>query len=135
AVGGSPNGVCTESYFQCANDTLCVPQDNNCDGKIDCPSGSDEVNCDDKHDDDYWDHLYRKNPAAEHDDLEKTCHLAYNGSCVCRARDLLCQHKKYEKAPHDLPQEYIDILDFTGNNFRILSPESLEAIPDEVNKL
>nr|CAH7712264.1 unnamed protein product [Callosobruchus chinensis] len=38
-VGGEePLSICTQGYFQCENDTICVPQNNNCDGKIDCPS-------------------------------------------------------------------------------------------------
>ncbi|XP_018565119.1 relaxin receptor 2 [Anoplophora glabripennis] len=130
-----PRGICIEGYFQCENETVCVPQDSNCDGKVDCQTGSDEMNCDDKHDDDYWDHLYRKNIAAEHDDFGNICFLWYNGSCACRARDLLCQHKNYDAAPRDIPQVYIDILDFTGNNFKHLGPETVEHIPDLVDTL
>ncbi|KAJ8916590.1 hypothetical protein NQ315_000234 [Exocentrus adspersus] len=130
-----PRGICVDGYFQCENDTLCVPQDSNCDGKVDCDSGSDELNCDDEHDYEYWDHMYRKSVAAEHDDLSDGCLLQYNGTCKCRARDVLCQHKGYDAAPEDLPRAYIDILDLTGNNFKSLRAESVASIPDDVRTL
>ncbi|XP_060534000.1 relaxin receptor 2 isoform X2 [Cylas formicarius] len=128
-------GICPVGYFQCVNDTICVPQNNQCNGQNDCPSASDELDCDDKFDNEYYDHLYRKNPIAEHDDFNQTCGLSYKGACLCRARDLLCHHLQYSKAPGDLPREFIDILDFHGNNFTVLSGDSLETVPDNVNKL
>ncbi|CAH1382715.1 unnamed protein product [Tenebrio molitor] len=129
-------GICTQGYFQCEGDTLCIPQQSNCDGKKDCPSGSDEMRCDDLDSDSYWDHIYKKRPAAENDDAANFCNLTYNGTCVCRGRELLCGHKELDKISSDLPKdETISLLDFEGNNFGVLSRDFLRGVPQDVDKI
>lgn len=54
---------------RCNSTTQCVEQRKNCDGSSDCDDSSDEWNCDDSVDSLYWDHLFRKRPAAVSDDL------------------------------------------------------------------
>ncbi|KAF2879523.1 hypothetical protein ILUMI_26645, partial [Ignelater luminosus] len=61
--------------------------------------------------------------------------LHYNGSCICRSKVILCQHKNLKKAPEDLPRTEIDLLDFTGNSFGVLNETSLKTLPLEVNTL
>jgi hypothetical protein len=145
-------GICTQGYFQCEGDTLCIPQQSNCDGKKDCPSGSDEMRCDDLDSDSYWDHIYKKRPAAENDDAANFCSessykvscrpdltvpdLTYNGTCACRGRELLCGHKELDKISSDLPKdETISLLDFEGNNFGVLSRDFLRGVPQDVDKM
>lgn len=86
--------VCKEGFFQCEDAIQCVSQEKNCNGIEDCPNGSDETNCSKEYcshhyllfkikvffatadisRSHYVDLIYRKNPAAEHDDLEdKSC--------------------------------------------------------------
>ncbi|KYB26895.1 Relaxin receptor 2-like Protein [Tribolium castaneum] len=136
-TGLEQNKICPIlGYFQCENTTICIPQQNNCDGKVDCPGGSDEViGCDDRAKDDYWDHQFKKRPSALNDHLAHICNLSYNGSCVCRGRDLLCGHKNMVKIPGDLPADNITLLDFEGNNFGVLSGNVLEKVPLFVEKM
>ncbi|CAH0558040.1 unnamed protein product [Brassicogethes aeneus] len=127
--------VCTDGYFQCANDTLCVEQGKICNSVEDCKDGSDERNCEDVHDNNYFDQMVRKNPSAEHDDDDQNCALSFNGTgCLCRSRGLYCRNLNLDVAP-DIPDEEIDILDFTGNNFTSLSSRTLETLPNTVKKL
>ncbi|XP_049822980.1 relaxin receptor 2 [Aethina tumida] len=130
--------ICVDGYFLCSNDTrfLCVPGYKICDKTKDCPDGSDETNCDDTFNSYYFDHMFRKNAAAEHDDQNGTCDLPYNRTeCSCRSRDLYCHNLNLSVSPSYLPQANIDILDFTGNNFAVLSADSLLTVPKQVERL
>lgn len=76
---------------------------------------------DDLDSDSYWDHIYKKRPAAENDDAANFCSessykvscrpdltvpdLTYNGTCACRGRELLCGHKELDKISSDLPKD------------------------------
>ncbi|KAL3271130.1 hypothetical protein HHI36_021627 [Cryptolaemus montrouzieri] len=63
-----------------------------------------------------------------HDDDDKNCTLAYNGTCVCERRDIFCHLRGLNMVPTDIPKERIEILDFTHNNFEVLSPEVFKSI-------
>ncbi|KAK4887781.1 hypothetical protein RN001_004052 [Aquatica leii] len=126
---------CSEGYFQCHNSTICIPQIENCDGKFDCENGSDEWDCADEEGSKYWDHLFRKNPSAEHEDLDQKCVLNYNGTCICRSRVILCQHMGLKKPPDDLPRAQVDLLDFSGNSFGAITPILLKSIPHQLSSL
>ncbi|KAB0799023.1 hypothetical protein PPYR_06903 [Photinus pyralis] len=127
--------LCEEGYFRCYNSSVCIQQIENCDGKFDCEDGSDEWNCADEEGSKYWDHLFRKNPSAEHEDLDQKCALNYNGSCICRSKVILCQHMNLKRPPNDLPHAEIDLLDFSGNFFGELNTTTVNSIPAETSSL
>ncbi|KAK9876090.1 hypothetical protein WA026_011197 [Henosepilachna vigintioctopunctata] len=91
------NGICPESYFPCVKDPICIQQNSNCDGKIDCPDSSDEENCYDNPLDEYFDSLVSKKLSAVHDDESKNCSLPYNGTCICERRDIFCHLRGLKK--------------------------------------
>lgn len=62
-------GGCPIGYFQCNMTAQCVPQRLNCDGTADCDDASDEWDCVNDVDAHFWDHLFRKQPYARHDDI------------------------------------------------------------------
>lgn len=62
-------GVCPVGYFQCNMTAQCVPQRLNCDGTANCDDASDEWDCVNDVDAHFWDHLFRKQPYARHDDI------------------------------------------------------------------
>nr|BAE93218.1 vitellogenin receptor [Rhyparobia maderae] len=37
--------ICSEDKFKCKEDNLCIPRDFRCNGRRDCPSGEDELDC------------------------------------------------------------------------------------------
>ncbi|KAJ6635095.1 Relaxin receptor 2, partial [Pseudolycoriella hygida] len=70
-ISNSETG-CPLGYFEC-NDTtlnLCLAQRKMCDAVVDCDDGTDEMNCDDPLKNLFFDHAFRKNPAAQSDDLD-----------------------------------------------------------------
>ncbi|GJQ84561.1 GPRGPH [Trypoxylus dichotomus] len=129
---------CPDGHFHCFNTSnVCIHQSKNCDGHLDCPLGEDEELCDDFLDSLHWDSMFRKRPSAEddHDDDDETCKLNYNGKCICRHKDILCHHKNFIQIPENLPREFIHLLDFTGNYFKIVGPMTVVNIPHHVMKL
>lgn len=83
----------------------------------------------------FWDHLFRKRPAARSDDLAnnecgnfiflrfliekliyfKLIHVVsvwtdMNNTCSCRAEELHCQHRHLRRLPGDLPDDGISLL-------------------------
>ncbi|XP_045467187.1 relaxin receptor 2-like [Harmonia axyridis] len=130
------DGKCPESYFPCVNDPLCIQQNNNCDGKADCPDKTDEDNCHDNPLDEYFDSLVSKRLSAIHDDDDKNCTLTYNGTCVCERRDIFCHMRRLNVVPTDIPNGGIEILDFTHNDFNTLSRNVFRGLYDkDIEKL
>ncbi|XP_044763229.1 relaxin receptor 2 [Coccinella septempunctata] len=130
------DGKCPESYFPCVNDPLCVQQNSNCDGKPDCPDKTDEDNCYDNPLDEYFDSLVSKRLSAVHDDDDKNCTLAYNGTCVCERRDIFCHLRRLNVVPADIPNGGIEILDFTHNDFNTLSRNVFKSLANkDIEKL
>ncbi|XP_063926773.1 relaxin receptor 2 isoform X3 [Zophobas morio] len=129
--------VCGNGKFLCENSTECLLINKYCDGNRDCPDGSDEdeVKCRDKEDDKFWDHMFQKRPWAENDHHPKICNFSYNGSCMCRKRDLFCGQQGLKIIPEDLPDEDIDLLDLEVNEFGYLSRDLLKPVPPNVAKI
>ncbi|XP_063709223.1 relaxin receptor 2-like [Culicoides brevitarsis] len=110
----------------------CIPQRKNCDNIVDCENGSDEQNCDDHVGNEYWNHLFRKNPGAEID--TKECSLrgfsVENKTCTCLADNIICTHKGFTQIPHFQPMSSsIDLLDLSGNFYPVLTKQFFETLP------
>uniref|UniRef100_A0AAG5D5D0 Uncharacterized protein n=1 Tax=Anopheles atroparvus TaxID=41427 RepID=A0AAG5D5D0_ANOAO len=73
ATAGPDQGFrCEDGFFRCNGTLQCIEQSKNCNGFPDCDDGSDELECDDAVGRDYYDHLFRKQPAAINDHLPYT---------------------------------------------------------------
>lgn len=105
---------CPNGYFHCNQTLQCIAQKKNCDGEPDCDDGWDELNCDDESDTLFWDHFFRKNPAAQTDDHpNKDCfwnNLDVKLPCLCRRNEFHCIMKKLHKIPAGLPLKGISLL-------------------------
>lgn len=105
---------CPVGYFHCNGTLQCVSQKKNCDDVPDCDDGSDEWDCDDESDTLFWDHFFRKNPAARTDDHPKQ-ECIWNESeikvpCLCRRNEFHCRLKQLQSIPNGLPQRGISLL-------------------------
>lgn len=44
-TSSSSASICPAGHFSCSNSNICIPQAANCNGRIECPDGSDEKDC------------------------------------------------------------------------------------------
>uniref|UniRef100_A0A8D8P919 Relaxin receptor 2 n=1 Tax=Culex pipiens TaxID=7175 RepID=A0A8D8P919_CULPI len=122
---------CQDGYFRCNSTVQCIAQRLNCDGIVHCDDGSDEQNCENAVANSFWDHFFRKRPAAIND------HLPFipcawndtNNSCQCRATDVLCDYKGLTALPTSWPMQNVTFLDLTGNRFPVLQMDVFVKLP------
>ncbi|XP_035781991.1 relaxin receptor 2-like [Anopheles albimanus] len=119
ASADSADFRCEDGYFRCNSTLQCIEQSKNCNGFPDCDDGSDELECDDDVGRNYYDHYFRKRPAAINDQLPYTpcAWNDANNTCKCRGTDVLCENKGLTALPPSLSAENVTLLDLTGNVF------------------
>ncbi|XP_050069313.1 relaxin receptor 2 [Anopheles maculipalpis] len=122
---------CEDGFFRCNNTLQCIEQSKNCNGFPDCDDGSDELECDDDVGRNYYDHYFRKRPAAINDQLPYTpCNWNdANNTCKCRGTDVLCEYKGLTSLPAVLTSENVTLLDLTGNVFIELNMNVFQRFP------
>uniref|UniRef100_A0A182P9T3 G-protein coupled receptors family 1 profile domain-containing protein n=1 Tax=Anopheles epiroticus TaxID=199890 RepID=A0A182P9T3_9DIPT len=122
---------CEDGFFRCNNTLQCIEQSKNCNGFPDCDDGSDELECDDDVGRNYYDHYFRKRPAAINDQLPYTpCSWNdANNTCKCRGTDVLCEYKGLTALPSVLTSENVTLLDLTGNVFIELNMNVFQRFP------
>uniref|UniRef100_A0A182QT29 G-protein coupled receptors family 1 profile domain-containing protein n=1 Tax=Anopheles farauti TaxID=69004 RepID=A0A182QT29_9DIPT len=122
---------CEDGFFRCNSTLQCIEQSKNCNGFPDCDDGSDELECDDDVGRNYYDHYFRKRPAAINDQLPYTpCSWNdANNTCKCRGTDVLCEYKGLTALPSALASENVTLLDLTGNVFAELNMNVFQRFP------
>ncbi|EAA01122.4 AGAP001807-PA [Anopheles gambiae str. PEST] len=131
AEPGTVTFRCEDGFFRCNNTLQCIEQSKNCNGFPDCDDGSDELECDDDVGRNYYDHYFRKRPAAINDQLPYTpCNWNdANNTCKCRGTDVLCEYKGLTGLPSVLTSENVTLLDLTGNVFIELNMNVFQRFP------
>ncbi|XP_035704191.1 relaxin receptor 2 isoform X2 [Folsomia candida] len=72
-TSSSSASICPAGHFSCSNSNICIPQAANCNGRIECPDGSDEKDCLDPHVKGMWDSVFVKRPDEDAEKLNGTC--------------------------------------------------------------
>ncbi|XP_076358835.1 uncharacterized protein LOC143251282 [Tachypleus tridentatus] len=124
-----PYEQCSLHSFPCNNNELCVEQRFNCDGKPDCPDGSDEWKCEDWLRSQLWDDMFSKRPDEDREKKTASCVFQeITNSCRCHANHLFCEHQHLLSVPKPLPP-VVTLLDLSGNYFPLLKATDFPQLP------
>ncbi|XP_022252762.1 relaxin receptor 2-like [Limulus polyphemus] len=123
--------ICDLHFFPCNVSHVCVEQRMNCDGKSDCPDGSDEWNCKDNARSQLWNEMFVKRPDADRESKITECELEKISSCRCSGKHVYCEHQDIHVVP-TLSRE-VTVLDLSGNHFPSLEPSDFFELPKLVS--
>ncbi|GFY40427.1 relaxin receptor 1 [Trichonephila inaurata madagascariensis] len=112
---------CHPGYFACNSSKICLEQRYICDDYRDCEDGSDEWNCTDKNQDEYFNSLFQKRPDEDREKMQlKQCELTRAPPpCKCSWKRLFCENGGLTSLPWPLPTD-VKELDLSGNDLKII---------------
>ncbi|CAM1309229.1 Uncharacterised protein g5080 [Pycnogonum litorale] len=100
---------CKQGEFVCNKTEHCIPQDQICNGKYDCKDRSDEWNCDDVRQKEFWNSYFNKRPDEDREQkIGKQCDIfPVPVTCTCSITSIYCVHKYLTVVPSLLPSDSI----------------------------
>ncbi|XP_076330875.1 uncharacterized protein LOC143236475 [Tachypleus tridentatus] len=128
--------ICDRQLFPCNVSHVCVEQRMNCDGKPDCPDGSDEWNCKDHARSQLWNEMFVKRPDADRENKITKCELVKIPSeCRCSGKHVYCEYRGIRVVPTLSHQVTVfnTFRDLSGNHLPSLEASDFSELPNLVS--
>ncbi|XP_075551631.1 uncharacterized protein LOC142585057 isoform X2 [Dermacentor variabilis] len=129
ATGEPAKNSCPEGHFPCnGQGRHCVRRQFVCDGRRDCPEGSDEKGCGDENLKKFIEDYFQKRPDEDREKKSGKCDWVHPGCRCSNGTSFFCENTGLRSLPSTIPHNATN-LDLSGNLFSTLQKNDFPLMP------